>query len=336
MSPAKRFGTEQEFTAWLTKKTGGKRGGLRLGIGDDAALIEPRTGYQLVATGDMSVEGVHFAREFHPPEAVGHRALARSLSDIAAMGGRPRFALLSLAIPAEPSRRWIELFLTGTLRLARRYGVTLVGGDTAVGSSNIIADVAVLGELQHGRALLRSGARPGDQIFVGGSLGLSALGLRLLRSGKSRKTPEAQRAIRTHLYPEPQCELGMFLARRRIASAAIDVSDGLSTDLNRLATASKAGARVWADRIPRPRAPIAEKARLLPLALHGGEDYKLLFTVPPARVRLVPRQFEGSPIYAIGEVQAHDRGIEIVRNGKAVPLKPEGYDHFRSARTGGS
>ena len=325
------FRSESEFTSWLAKKAAGKARGLCLGIGDDAALLESRPGFQLIVTADLSVEGVHFSADLHPPDAAGHRALGRSLSDVAAMGGEPRFALISLAISKRVTRRWIEAFFTGALRLANRYRVKLIGGDTTVHLSPTAADVVVLGEVRRGRALLRSGAMPGDQIFVAGELGESARGLRLLISKARLNSQSARQAVKAHLYPDPQCQLGAFLSKRRIASAAIDLSDGLSTDLNRLAEASKAGACIWAHQLP-ARAGLAgngQHASTRALALHGGEDYKLLFTVPPSRMGLVPKQFKGTAIYQIGEIQARRSGVQMVENGKAAPLKPEGYDHFR-------
>jgi thiamine-monophosphate kinase len=328
------FKSEFEFTRWLAKKSGGKTRGLRLGIGDDAALVEPRPGFEWIVTADLSIEQVHFSAQRHPPEAVGHRALARSLSDVAAMGGAPRFALISLAISTRVSRRWVEAFLSGVLRLARRYKVKLVGGDTALHSGPTVADVTVLGEVPRGQALLRSGAKPGDSLFVGGELGYSALGLRLLKSKAASRSLSEQKAIRAHLYPDPQCQLGAFLGSRRIASSTIDLSDGLSTDLNRLAEASRAGARVWADRLPKPvfRDVNHSRSSGLSLALHGGEDYKLLFTVPAARVERVPKRFKGTRIYQIGEMQAARLGVQIVENGKALPLEAAGYDHFRARK----
>jgi thiamine-monophosphate kinase len=326
------FQTEAEFTQWLRKKFAGKISGLHLGIGDDAALVEPRPGFECILTADLSIEYVHFSAQWHPPEAVGHRALARSLSDVAAMGGTPRFALISLALSPRANRRWVERFLSGVLRLARRYKVKLVGGDTALHEGPTMADVTVLGEVPRGQALLRSGAKPGDSLFVGGELGYSALGLRLLKSKAAVKSPLERKAVQAHLYPDPQCQLGSLLACRRIASSAIDISDGLSTDLNRLAEASKTGAQVWANRLPRPldgsNRPFAPQS----LVLNGGEDYKLLFTVPPGRMELVPKRFKAARIYHIGEIQAARFGVRIIENGTEVPLQAGGFDHFRASK----
>jgi thiamine-monophosphate kinase len=331
--------------------------GLRLGIGDDAALVEVPPGHELILTADMSIEGVHFKAGLHPPQAVGHRALARSLSDIAAMGGTPRYALISLALAEHAPRAWLEGFFDGLVSLAQRFGVTVIGGDTALVRAPTLIDVVVAGEVPCGQALRRSGARPGDLIYVSGSLGLAALGLRLLQSASRRRTfigsaqrrrraPGEAAALQAHLYPQPQCALGRFLSERGLATALMDLSDGLSLDLKRLCHASRAGARVFAERIPIPSPepnrtadaqklsrsagapPLSGTADALALALHGGEDYQLLFTVPRARQAEVPARFGKIPLHMIGEIQAARRIQLITPDGKPHPLEPRGYDHF--------
>lgn len=308
-----------------------RRSGVKLGIGDDAALLTTHRGRDLILTTDMTIEGVHFTCRLHPPEAVGHRALARSLSDVAAMGGVPRYALVSLAITKKVNRSWIATLYRGMQALASRFGVVIVGGDTALVPDRIFLDVLVAGEVSQGAALRRSGARAGDQILVSGRLGLSALGLRLLErkvsARRRRERAGAKEAIRAHLYPEPQCALGNFLSSRSLASAAMDLSDGLSTDLARLCAASGVGARLWAARIPLPGAPAASES--LPLALHGGEDYQLLFTVPPRKLARLPLEFRGRPLYAVGEIEAA-KGLKLVMpDGEVRGLEPAGWDHLR-------
>ncbi|MBZ5516875.1 MAG: thiamine-phosphate kinase [Acidobacteriia bacterium] len=338
--PAQTFKSEPEFVAWLRRIAPTRRGRLRLGIGDDAALLAVARGQELILTTDLSIEGIHFLPSLHPPRAVGHRALARSLSDIAAMGGTPRFALVSLAISRRTSRRWVEEFYAGLNRLAGQFGTVIVGGDTALVPDRIAIDVIVCGEVPAGRALRRSGARPGDQIFVSGCLGLSALGLELLRGqGGTRAGRRSRRwtaeALCAHLYPTPQCELGRFLSGRGLASALIDVSDGLSTDLAHLCAASGVGAWIGEELIPKPAAPSTrdlQESDRLALALHGGEDYQLLFTVPRRKVRQVPRAFQGIPLHWIGVIWVSKR-LELLRaDGTHRRLEPGGWDHFRSPK----
>jgi thiamine-monophosphate kinase len=220
-------------------------------------------------------------------------------------------------------------------RLARCYGVAIVGGDTAVVPVGITVDVVLVGEVARGRALLRSGARPGDQIFVSGRIGLSALGLRLLKAGTKGAAAWSRAALKAHLYPEPQCTLGEFLAKRGLASAVIDISDGLSTDLARLCDSSQVGARLQEKGIPIP--DLGSQGRRLgldplQLALDGGEDYQLLFTVSPARLSHLPRRFHGIALHRIGEIQKSRRIWLVNARGKAQVLKPAGYDHFRALR----
>ena len=349
------FRTENEFVQWLQALAARAPGqervrplekGVKLGIGDDAALVAVRSTHELILTTDMSVEGVHFTRRVHPPEAVGHRALSRSLSDVAAMGGVPRYVLVSLAISREVTRGWVSGFYRGMLALGRRFGVRLVGGDTALVAERTFIDVLVAGEVPRGKALRRSGAHTGDQIFVSGRLGLSALGLRLLqskaaqtllpvpKSGALRRHAQARvpvslarEAVQAHLYPEPQCALGRFLSERRMASALIDLSDGLSIDLFRLCAASGVGARLWSVKIPRPNLPFPVDS--LRLALHGGEDYQLLFTVPQRKVSSLPSRFQGRPLYHLGEIEA-SKAIKLVTlEGKVRTLDPAGWDCFR-------
>jgi thiamine-monophosphate kinase len=320
------FRNESEFVAWLQRRTTRRAPGLRLGIGDDAALVEVSPGRELILTTDMSIEGVHFTSRLHPPQAVGHRALARSLSDIAAMGGTPRYALISLAVSKHTNRAWMEGFFQGLLALAKGFGVVVIGGDTAVVRGASSVDVVVAGEVPRGKALRRSGARPGDQVYVSGRLGLGALGLRLLPSPARRRKPAEMAAIRAHLFPQPQCALGRFLSEQGLATALMDVSDGLSIDLKRLCDASRVGACLFRDRIPSPSLPDA--ADSLELALHGGEDYQLLFTVSPTRRPQVPPRFGKIPLHCIGEIRASREIRLITPGGKTRALEPRGYDHF--------
>ncbi len=320
------FKSEADFINWIRRRTPRRTPGLALGIGDDAALINVSRGQEIILTTDMSIEGVHFKSGLHPPRAVGHRALARSLSDIAAMGGTPRYALISLAASRRTERAWLEGFFDGLFALARRYSTVVIGGDTAVVDGPISVDVIVVGEISRGRALLRSGARSGDRIFVSGRLGMSALGLRLLLSGSGVRTPAERTALRAHLFPIPQCALGRFLSENRLASAAMDLSDGLSIDLSRLCEASGVGASLIEKEIPAP--PVPDDADALQLALQGGEDYQLLFTVPRAKLSKIPARFGRIPLHSIGEIRT-SQGIAVTTaEGRTTPLEVHGYDHF--------
>jgi thiamine-monophosphate kinase len=247
--------------------------GLVLGIGDDCAIYRPRGAPEdLLFTTDLLLEDVHFRHQTHPPEALGHKALARGLSDIAAMGGVPRFCLLSLAAGARADRRWIDRFYTDCLRLARISGAPLAGGDLARAARKTACDIVVCGAVPRGSALRRDGARAGDAIYVSGRLGGSALGL---------ETGTGKAWLR-HLRPQPRLALGVFLRERIGASAAMDLSDGISLDLRRMALASGLEAAIE----PPPRFPGASPEQ----ALHGGEDYELLFTV--GRASKCPRALE--------------------------------------------
>ena len=320
------FKSEAEFIGWIHRRTPRRAAGVTLGIGDDAALVRVPRGQELILTTDMSIEGVHFKSDLHPPDAVGHRALARSLSDIAAMGGTPRYALISLAVSRRTKRTWLEGFFNGLFALARRFSVAVIGGDTAMVSSHVLADVVVAGLVPHGRALRRSNAKVGDRIFVSGRLGMSALGLRVLQSHTRGGKPVERAALQAHLFPQPQCALGRFLSKHRLASAMMDLSDGLSIDLSRLCAASGVGATLIADQIPAPSIRNADDA--LRLALHGGEDYQLLFTVPAAKVVKIPPRIDRTQLHCIGEIRAA-RGIAMINpEGDALTVEPHGYDHF--------
>ena len=339
---SKSFASEPELVAWLKQRARLHGRDVSAGIGDDAAVLRLGGAHRLLATTDLSIEGVHFSAQFHPPHSVGYRALARALSDIAAMGGTPRFALVSLALSRNQGRSWVEGFYRGFMALARRFGVSLIGGDTAIVSGATTVDVVGLGAVKAPDVLLRSGAKPGDKIFVSGELGLSATGLEALKHAAGREGGRGEpgervirRALRAHLYPEPRCALGRFLAERRLASAAIDLSDGLSSDLHRLCHSSGVGATLLAERIPAPAPPSARKFKItdrLDLALNGGEDYELLFTVPAGKADKIPRHFKNVPLSWIGEIGSK-RSLRLINaDGKELPLIPKGFDHFRTAR----
>jgi thiamine-monophosphate kinase len=305
-------------------------GRVRVGIGDDAAVLAGDARRDWVVTTDLLVEGVHFLARHQPARAVGWKALARSLSDIAAMGAAPVAALVALALPADTPTAWVKEFFRGIEVLARRFNVRVIGGDLS-SAAQIVADVQVLGEVEKGRALLRSGARPGDLLFVGGTLGLSQLGLLRLQTGSRSMQPVLKRALRAHFYPWPRIALARALQRYR-PSAMMDLSDGLSTDLYHLCESSRVGACLFAPRLPAVDIPASLSRRLcttgMELALHGGEDYQLLFTLPRSRPPL-PKNLTGVRLTAIGEITRDPSVVLVDSSGRTGRLNPRGWDHFR-------
>lgn len=339
--------------------TGRVRGscGLVLGIGDDAAILDCHTGQPWVISCDAFIEGVHFLRDIHPPDSVGYKALVRAASDLVAMGAAPRLFLLTLALPQARTRSWLDEFLRGMRRAAQYLDMRLAGGDTTT-STKVSISITVLGQIEsadragrgdarnvrdeRGRAqpLTRSGGRPGDKIYVSGTLGRAQSGLELIRrekktAGKTAKC--VQDALQPHLYPRLRVELGRWLARNRVASAMMDLSDGLSSDLTRLCGASGVGAKLYEERIP-AASPSLNVLKLLPrrfhplaAALHGGDDYELLFTVRAANEKRLRGAPDFSELACIGEL-TRDRHIMLVgADGKAMPLRPAGWDPFRKS-----
>lgn len=310
----------------------GTRGaGLRLGIGDDAALFQGTPGFEQILTCDWFLEGSHFLRDKHPADAVGWKCLARAVSDIAAMGGIPRCFLLSLALPSSHIGAWLDEFLGGLRRAAKRFGCTLAGGDTTR-RKEILINITVVGEVRAGQGVLRSGAKPGDILFVSGRLGKAELGLRQIRRSRGRASGRDP-LLRKHLYPEPRLALGRWLSEKRLASAMMDLSDGLSMDLPRLCAASGVGARVEAAKIPAARLRNQGAGKLgidsMALALHGGDDYELLFSVPQTKSQRIPRAFQGLPLTAIGEVTSQRELLLVDEVGREAPLLNQGWDPFR-------
>jgi len=290
--------SEVGFLEKLRRRALPRGAGILLGIGDDCAIFRPRgSSEDLLFTTDLFIEDVHFRRSTHRPEDAGWKALARGLSDIAAMGGEPRFCLLSLALAPWTDTRWLDRFYTGLLR----HGVALAGGDLGH-AEQLACDIVVCGSVPRGKALRRDGARPGDGIYVSGRLGGSAFGL---VNGRGA-------AWKRHVRPEPRLALGRYLRDR--ATAAMDLSDGLSLDLHRLCAASGVAAEIVA--------PPVFRGATLEQALHGGEDYELLFTARgPVRAK-----FEGLQLTRIGTIRKGRAG-EVRLDG--APLPALGYDHLR-------
>ncbi|MGA2962156.1 MAG: thiamine-phosphate kinase [Candidatus Korobacteraceae bacterium] len=296
------------------------------GIGDDCAVLRVPEGHEMLVTTDFSLEGVHFRREWHPADAVGHRCLTRGLSDIASMGGEPLAAFLSLALPEELPQRWADQFVKGMLALARRFGVTLAGGDIAQSPAGVLADITVVGSVPAGQAILRSGARPGDSIYVTGELGAPVALLEQMIANPERKFRAA--AFPAHFYPEPRIAVARQLRTKKVATAMIDISDGLSTDLSHICESSGVGATIIERALPIASLGRHEVERRH--ALHGGDEYQLLFTAAPAR-RLA-KEIAGVPITRIGYI---NEGSEILiehENGYTTELNPGGWEHFSTAR----
>jgi thiamine-monophosphate kinase len=311
------------------------RSGLTLGIGDDAALFHPRRGYETVLTCDWFLEDTHFMRDQHPADAVGWKSLARAVSDIAAIGAEPRCFLLSLALPEVLSGRWLDQFLGGLRRASRKLNCALAGGDTTR-QPKVLINITVVGEVRARRAALRSGARPGDLIYVSGRLGEADLGLQLLRG--RRPIPKLTSALKTaalkkHLYPQPRLDLARWLTKRGFVTSMMDLSDGLSTDLPRLCAASQVGAQIESTQIPAVHFPKWNRSRspsALSLALNGGDDYELLFTVPPRQARCLPRSLNHLPLTAIGQITCSRSILVLDADDRANPVQSAGWDPFRT------
>jgi thiamine-monophosphate kinase len=296
------------------------------GIGDDCAILRlPAGKHDFLVTTDLSIEDVHFRRRWHPPQSAGYRCLARGLSDIAAMGGQPMACFLSLGLPSQLPQRWVDKFLQGLERLAQRFAISLAGGDISA-APKVTADIVVAGQAPRGKAILRSGARSGDRIYVTGELGASAAVLKRLYAGDLVRASRSSR----HFYPDPRVEVGQRLVDEGLATAMIDISDGLSVDLGHICRESGVSARIRASALP------VAKAASLELALHGGEDYELLFTAP-AKAR-IPNKIGGVKITGIGLIERsknYRSAIQIIDdNGRTRSLAAQGWQHFagRSAK----
>jgi len=302
------------------------------GIGDDVAVIETGQKAWLVTT-DLLIEDIHFELAWTDPFHLGRKALFVNLSDIAAMGGIPKYFLISLGVPKNLPLSFISLFYRGLKDGANRFGVDLIGGDTSL-SRKIIINICLLGEGKKGSLLFRSGARAGDDLFVSGNLGDAALGLKILRKNGLQGSPKG--LIRKHLSPSPRIQLGQVLARHRWATAMIDVSDGLLIDTNHLLEESGVGAWIWEDRIPLSK--LYQKwihsfsKSPYQFALSGGEDYELLFTAPPEmrkRISQVALSLK-IPITQIGKIVSNKEGLHLIRkDGKERSPSRLGFEHFK-------
>jgi thiamine-monophosphate kinase len=301
-----------------------------VGPGDDAAVIRPVRGSLEVLTTDALVDGIHFDLRFVPPDAVGHRALAVNLSDLAAMGAEPRAALLSLMLPDDLDVGTVDGIVDGMLALAAKYRVAVVGGNITRTTGPLTIDVTATGSVRPRRVLTRAGARPGDEVYVTGTLGSAAAGLALLKEGAGiRLKPDATSSrgdcVERYLRPDPRVRLGMLLGRNRAASSCMDLSDGLADAVAQVAEASGVGVTIDAACLP------IEGGTELQAAIAAGDDYELLFTSRPSqrgRLRTVRRQAGDLPITKIGSVT---KGRDVLlRDEHGTREMPSGYEHFRS------
>lgn len=304
-------------------------------IGDDCAVIPKNSKSDLVITTDLLVEDIDFKLDWTTPEFLGHKTLAVSLSDVAAMGAKPVWAMLSIGIPEKIwATDFLDNFYNGWFRLADEFNVELVGGDVSKTTDKIIIDSIASGETKKNKAILRSGANDGDLIFVTGDLGGAAVGLKLLEDNFRFNTGEKiwqKNLLLKQLKPFPQISAGEFLSKNNLATAMIDLSDGLSSDLTHLCRESKTGAKIFADKIPfdkninRFSKSFDEK---LDFALNGGEDFELLFTINPKKYFKFKNEFKKRRFFCIGEVTASIETIELIEENQTLLLHPKGFRHF--------
>ncbi len=310
------------------------------GIGDDAAVFSLTSGKQAVTTVDLLIEGVHFDFSFLSPYLLGRKSLSVNLSDIAAMGAAPRFAFLSLAIPEGMRIESLDEFFKGFLATAADHGVSLLGGDTSASPGPLFINVTLLGEGNRRDLVYRHGAKPGDDLYVTGTLGDSLLGLRIAQGQRKRRVSKEEKyLLDRHFNPTPRAREGRALGERRLVRAMIDISDGLLSDLGHICEESRVGARLWAERIPLSPSlrgmAAGSTSAAWQMALQGGEDYELLFSAPPEngpRIRALGRKWECG-ITRIGRIERGESGI-VVENGNG-PVDPrlfKGYDHFGGRR----
>jgi len=332
--------TERELVARIQQRLAPAPGWLLVGIGDDAAVVEPERNRVEVLTVDAIVEGIHFDRAFVPPDAIGHRALAVNLSDLAAMGAAPRLCLLSMALPSALPLADFDAIVSGFCTVAGRYNLHVAGGNLTRSPGPLMIDVTVAGTCKRRQALTRGGARPGDELYVSGTIGAAAAGLVIAQAlgsagtetNQGRGTSES-RCLDRYLRPEPRVRLGMHLGRNRAASACMDLSDGLADGLRRIAEASGVGLIIDANALPiDPGARACFEARgqdAVTSALTGGDDYELLVAVRPRTGRRLAAAIArgGAPLTRIGACTA-DRALLLQRDGGASPV-PQGYTHFR-------
>jgi thiamine-monophosphate kinase len=333
---------ERDLIEQIRRLAGSGSADLLQGIGDDCAVIEKTAETVLLLTMDTLIESIHFDCSWHPPEKLGRKAVAVNVSDIAAMGGKPVFALLSLGLPAGFDEQWLAGFSSGLTAACREYDCLLIGGDTVCSPDRIALTLTVIGEMKKEQVLYRHGARPGDTVWVSGPLGCAAAGLDLFRSGEIPDIPELQPLLEAHLDPRARAELAVLLAQSGLVHAMMDLSDGLAMDLSHLCDQSKVGARIMAARLPDYSKLTAAadflKQNPLDWMISGGEDYELLFTAAPADseklLKLITPYDYG--IYPVGTI-VREQGVSLIRDpgtkgyGHERNISYQGYDHFTTS-----
>lgn len=320
-----------------------RRADVTVGVGDDAAVLRWTPSTDFILTCDAQVEGRHFVREYATPEQIGRRAMAVNLSDIAAMGGEPLAALVSLILPADTAVDWLDGLYAGLRGEAQRFGVSIVGGNVASASGPLIVDITLVGRTPAGGAILRSGGHPGDRLCVTGHLGAAAAGLMTFRGPARQPTVSAtdiDQVREAYVTPRPRIEVGMLLAASGAVTAMVDVSDGLAADLGHLCAESRVGARIEASSLPIDAATrsVAQAYELDPLslALYEGDDYELLFSVHPDQLTnvLAMLRAAGETATPIGWLLDESEKLELLTSGDShVPLAPRGWDHLRLPST---
>ncbi len=321
------FGLIREIERWITPSDPD----LIQGIGDDVAVVQFGRKYLLLTT-DVLIEDVHFMRSWTNPYLLGKKSLAVNLSDIAAMGGIPKYFLISIGVPQTLSFTFISSFYRGLKEEAKKFNVDLIGGDTSL-SEKLMINICLIGKGERGKLIFRKGAEVGDDLYVSGTLGDAALGLKFLEDKRMKKKPKG--LIERHLAPTPRIELGQALAQQRLAHAMIDISDGLLSDTQHLLEESRVGARIWEERLPLSKNYFRWVRRYsrepYQLALRGGEDYELLFTAPKkVRTKISSLSHSlGLPVTCIGEILPENEGLQLIhRNGKIQVPTQLGFDHF--------
>ncbi|MEW6455432.1 MAG: thiamine-phosphate kinase [Acidobacteriota bacterium] len=298
-----------------------------VGIGDDTSVLRLGKNNFLI-TKDLLIEDVHFKKEFHPPFILGKKSISVNVSDVASMGGTPLYALLGGGFPKELEWDWLEDFLNGIKSSLDKYKIELIGGDICL-SEKIFISITLIGRCK--KYSMRKGAKTGDKIFVSGELGNSSMGLELLISGKRLGEDKiADKLIKSHLDPEPRLKLGKYLVKNNLVNSMIDLSDGLSKDIHNLCRESACGADIYLNSIPVSKeleyfSKYLNKDKYF-YSIHGGEDYELLFTSSKNKSDKIKKI--SKKIKIIGIIKEKEKGINLIKDGKKIPLKPEGWEHF--------